>query len=350
MMNIRTSQFGLTAVILLIFSGTGFSAYYQVTHIGDQYTYAMGINSKGNVTGYVIPNNSWSNSYAIFWNQESGIRSLGGHIAFSINESDQIAGQSGNFQAGIWENGSWVNLANCQTARSINLKGQATGLISSQRPGQYGPYRMDNIHSPSYVTLAKPYDRASDSFEINNNGEIASECASTLSGKLYVGVLYYSDGHYKILNDLGNYDTRTRGINDTEQIVGYTSVVRSSVRSAVFWNSANSSMEYMGSLGTGDGFAYAINNSGQAVGSSSNYAFIWTKQEGMRNLNNLIDRSLGITLTDALDISNNGSIVALGVDSIGIKGSYILTVPEPTSLLLLSLGGMALRKKIVLSL
>jgi uncharacterized membrane protein len=325
----------MAAGILLIISSISIAADYQVTLIGNGYVYAYGINNNNHVCGFVNPNDSWSNPYAFFWSPSSGMRSLGGYIAYNINESDQIAGRSSMFQAAVWENGSCINLSGRQEAESINDKGQVTGLISSQLPGKYYPYRCDDIHTSSFVTLGLQ----GHGFGINNKGEIVGDCGGGSSGKINYGVFYYSNSQYKILNDFGNYDTHAWRLNDIDQIVGYSRVNKSSVINAVFWNSPDSVMEYMGTLGTGNSLAYAINSSGQAVGTSSGFAFLWNKQEGMRNLNDLIDPSLGIALTYARDISDNGSIIAWGVDSMGNKGSYLLT-PEPATLLLLGLGAV----------
>jgi hypothetical protein len=311
--------------MLLVCSEICAASHYQVTLIGKDYVYAMGINNKNIVTGYVNPEDSWNNSYAFLWKPDSGMISIGGYAAYRINEFNQVAGQSGTFQAAVWENGSWIDQYGRQIAFAINDKGQIAGLISSQG-GDYSSFRADDIYSQStFVTLPKPSNTASEGLGINNNGEVVASGGPHHSSH---GLFYNSDGQYKILNGLDNSYAYPRAINDKDQIAGESMVKPDTATKAVFWNSPDSIMEYMGTLGTSHSYAYAINNSGQAVGSSSNIAFIWTRQSGMRNLNDLIDPSSGITLTDARDISENGSIVAWGVDSSGITGSYLLTVSE----------------------
>ena len=304
---------------------------YDVTEFGPgSYIYAKSLNNKNEVVGYIKPNDSWSGAYAFYWNKESGLQSIGGYRANSINDLSQIAGQSAFIQAGVWENGEWITLSNRQEAYAINNSGQVTGLISAQPsiPGPYAPFRDDDIYSPSFITLQRPYSRASYGFDINNKGQVVADCGTGISGTLYVGIFYDSDTSYTILDNDGNYDAHARGINDYSQIVGYSMVGPGSDHLAVFWDSPTSYMQYMGSLGEGSSVAYAINNLGQAVGFSADRAFLWNKDEGMVDLNMLIEPELSITLTGAFDISDEGSIVTWGIDSLGQKGSYLLTILE----------------------
>jgi len=317
-------------LILLVCFGSGIAAQlYQVTDIGAPYVYAKGLNESSQVVGYVKPNGSWSQAHAFLWEIETGLTLLGGYAAQAINDLGQIAGNSAMLQAAVWENGEWVILEGRQEAVAINNNGQVTGLISAQGsiPGNYAPYRDDDIHSPGFIELATPYTRASHGYDINNKGQIVADCGAP--PLKYVGVFYDSHGAYTILDNGGNYDTHAMAINDLGQIVGDTQIELFADHYAVFWNSPDSGLEYMGSLGSGYGAAYAINNFGQAVGSSAGRAFIWTSDDGMRDLNNLIDPNLGITLTWATDIADSGSIVAWGLDSLGREHSYLLTPPQP---------------------
>ncbi len=86
-------------------------------------------------------------------------------------------------------------------------------------------------------------------------------------------------------------------------------------------------------------FATALNNSDQVVGyepGSDQLAFLWSKDDGLLDLNGLIDPNLGITLTRANGINDMGQIIAYS-ESGFVRTAYLLTpVPEPSSLVLLT--------------
>jgi hypothetical protein len=71
----------------------------------------------------------------------------------------------------------------------------------------------------------------------------------------------------------------------------------------------------------GGGYAYAINNYGDVVGSGS-WAFIWTSVSGFKYLNDLIPAGSGWTLSSAEAINDSGVIVGWGYKTVG-QGSEI---------------------------
>ena len=76
-------------------------------------------------------------------------------------------------------------------------------------------------------------------------------------------------------------------------------------------------MQSLGSLGgTAYAEALAINDSGQVVGASETSlgarAFLWTKANGMQDLNSLIPPTHDVLLAQALHINNRGQILVVG--------------------------------------
>ncbi len=336
-------------LILCIFCTSSFCSDYQVTDLGGNYVYGLSINNSNTIVGYIKPSGNIQNAYAFKWTKDTGVQSIGGYIASSINDNGIIAGQNvikgyeNHYYGAIWENGVMTTFYDRQDVRSINNNGQCTGLISAQPyiPGPYKPYRDDDIYTPGFIELVNPNPTGGvgQGMDLNNKGQVVASFGR-------YGVVYDLDGSYTILNDEGTYSHPT-SINDIGQTVGRSRQPDPDIPSsrAVYWASPSSDMLYMGSLGTGTGIARAINNLGIAVGEDSGKAFIWSLQMGMKDLNTVIDPALRIMLTSAASINDNGSIVAWGKNSLNEEHTYLLVVPEPATLLLLGLGGLFLRKR-----
>jgi probable HAF family extracellular repeat protein len=71
--------------------------------------------------------------------------------------------------------------------------------------------------------------------------------------------------------------------------------------------------------------ALDINDLGEVVGSSgtssNDRAFIWTKQEGMKDLNSAGSADLGVTFAEAHAINNLGQILVMGKSVHGMNSA-----------------------------
>ena len=138
--------------------------------------------------------------------------------------------------------------------------------------------------------------------------------------------------------------SRAYDINDLGAVVGQIYPSDNSYALAILWQGSEASD--LGSLGGTHAFAYGINESSVVVGHSDasgstyGHAFIWNEEQGMRDLNELIDPALGIELVSAHAINNNGWILA---EAQFIGHTILLKpIPEPGIATLLLTGTLCL--------
>jgi probable HAF family extracellular repeat protein len=98
-------------------------------------------------------------------------------------------------------------------------------------------------------------------------------------------------------------------------------------------------MRSLGFLSGGDqSRALVFSDSGEVVGTSTSSlgerAFVWTRKDGMRDLNNIIPQNSGIHLAEAHAINSKGQVVAFGIDRLDDH-----TDEGPGRLYLLTPGG-----------
>lgn len=88
--------------------------------------------------------------------------------------------------------------------------------------------------------------------------------------------------------------------------------------------------------------AFGVNNLGTIVGTSGGKGFVWDGTNGMQSLTNLLASQFSNwTITAASDINSSGQILAEGLLD-GVSHAVVLTVPEPSGLVLRAIGLLAL--------
>jgi probable HAF family extracellular repeat protein len=100
-------------------------------------------------------------------------------------------------------------------------------------------------------------------------------------------------------------------------------------------------MQDLGVLAGGNSSqALGINDMGAVVGSSTSSsgdrAFIWTKQAGMRDLNNAASVSSGVVFVEAHAINKAGQIIVMGSTMHGSGKAAWQCAPAPPSSFLLT--------------
>jgi probable HAF family extracellular repeat protein len=149
------------------------------------------------------------------------------------------------------------------------------------------------------------------------------------------------DSSYRLARSTAN------DINDAGSIVGSGSVSTSLTDSAIeatLWTDPTQPGVSLGTLGGESSDALGINDSQQIVGystladGSTQHAFLW-EDDQLIDLNSLVDPESGWELTSAFEINNSGDIIGVGTYN-GVQQGFIAkAVPEPSSILgVLSLG------------
>jgi probable HAF family extracellular repeat protein len=176
---------------------------------------------------------------------------------------------------------------------------------------------------------------------LNQHGGVVGAANSTNSANH--AFLWTSAQGLRDLGTLGspNNDSTANGINNSNQVVGYSFTANNSDPRAFLWtNSAG--MKSLGTLGGNSSTAAGINDTGQVVGSSytkknssTEHPFLWTAAGGMVDLG-----TLGGTHAEALAINNSGAVVGYSYLSDNVTYHAFLWTPAGGMQDLGTLGGL----------
>ena len=339
-------------LLLFIFTSSAMAATpaYTITDLGtfraapEVTTEAAGLNDSGQVVGY-------SNDRAFLHNGTSLIKlgTFGGTIsrAHAINNSGQVVGEAymrNNYpkHAFVYDGTSMKDLGTLggtySVAYDINNHGQIVGE-SNQSAGGQRAFLYEGTTMKSIGTLG---GNSSIAYAINDHGQIVG--SSNSHAFLYDGT------SMKDLGTLGGTASWAKDINNHGHIVGgsYTS---DKGRHAFL--SDGITMTDLGTIDDTGGYYYAnaINDNGQIVGFNWNIGSSYGARPflyeagSMVDLNTLIDPDSSWKLNFAFDINASGQISGTGSFD-GVSHAFLLTpIPEPASIALLAIGGIALLRK-----
>lgn len=213
-------------------------------------------------------------------------------------------------------------------AYGINQKGETVGFSSGANGVEavWWTRKGDVMQLPS-----TPGYTTSKAVDINSKGDIVGYEGE--SNK--VAVLWPRKGDIVSLGNLPNYtSSQAESISETGDIAGLSLAYDpTAVRErAVLWLAGSTAPQDLGALpGGSTSRARDVDSNDNVVGtsdsSSGNRAFLWSPQGGMQDLNTLTNDST-IILIDAVSISKQGVILALGIKRSDLPTSDTASLEE----------------------
>lgn len=236
--------------------------------------------------------------------------------AYGINDAGSVSGTvytNGQAMATVWSGGGAQPLGTLGGGQSwatgINDVGQVAGMGITQS-GQGHAFLYSNGALVDLGTLAG--GDWSSAYGINGFGQAAGY-GNTASGAFHAAL--WSGGTVADLGTLGGQNSYGMAINDSGEVAG-NSQVASGYAHAFLWDGAT--MIDLGTLGGGSSYAYGMNDSGQVAGTSwvsgdtATHAFLYWRGI-LYDLNTMIDAGSGWELTAAYAINSSGQIVGSGL-------------------------------------
>jgi len=329
--------------------------------VGGSSSAAFGINELGQVTG-ISMNRSFLWTPAVPNGTTGSLQNLGvlpgGFYSngLGVNAKGQVIGESYiraepyNYRrAFLWSpmtpNGSSGTMQDLGTlggtsssGYSVNDSGKTVGW--SNTTGDLRTHAF--LYDGTMQDLGTLGGLTSWAYSINNSGQVVGWSNTTISGTEYdLEHAFLYDGTMHDLGTLGGTHSNAYSINDSGQVVGSSSVTGSSSYHAFLWtptmpNASSGMMQDLGTLGGSGSTAYDINSSGHVTGESpgvgeflESYAFVYTTETGIVDLNSLIDPLSGWILNGGYAINDIGQIAGTG--TIGGETHAFLLTPVTVS-------------------
>jgi MYXO-CTERM domain-containing protein len=296
-----------------------------------------GLNNQGQVVGYVYTAGGHINAYVgsngTATSLHQGDPNTGNSKAAGINESGMVVGEAsvGNAtQAAVFSNNTVQTLGTLGGANSygngINDSGRVVGKSDTASGFQHGFVTDAGGKLVDIGPLGGGY--GSDANAINNLGAVTGYVDIDGNGDYRAYV--YKDGAMQLLDTLGGNYAQGYAINDRGMVAGYSGIAGDAASHAFLY--ANGMVMDLGGFGGLDSYATGINEAGDVVGTGNDasgayHAFLYSGGK-LQDLNDLIDASLGWTLTYAGDINERGQIAARGCKAGNQCSDLLLTLAD----------------------
>jgi probable HAF family extracellular repeat protein len=363
----------LYAVALSIFTASlipsiATAQAYTVTNIGTASTHPSprAVDNSGRVVGIFQVPTKPPQLHGFFWSKTGGVQDLGtlggdDGGAYGLNASGQVVGQSNSVagapdQAFLWTKGGGMttlgNLGGAESvANAVNSSGQVAGQAELANGFTHAFFWSKKSGLQDLGTLSG--GKQSGANAINSSGEIAGWGNIGSSGRALTGTV---SGGLVDLEIVANCGATGLGINDPGEVVGwFNNSSNCGFTSHGFSWTQNGGMLDLGVLDGGQySFAYAVNSSGQIVGtgdssSSGVVALMWTPDGTLYDLNTLIAPGIARILVAANAINSYGQIVVDATAKNGLGNYALLLTPRMTTILTSSLNPSQLGRSVTLS-
>jgi probable HAF family extracellular repeat protein len=305
------------------------ATYYIVQDLGalpgDSYSTAWGINQRGDVVGW----SSGPNGYRAFvFTDAGGMVALPGlpdkprTIARRINDAGDVVGtaNAGGTDLGHavrWRGGAIKDLGTLGAGAysegwGINSFGDVVGESYTDGGSFSGVHAFLYTDAKGLVDLTPTSDTAQ-ARDINDAGQVTGY--KTALGGYHA--FRWTSGSFQDLGVLPGFaDSFGFAIQGTGRVAGSSST-GSGNSEHIFRFTDGVGMQDLGGVGEHNQ-AWSINAAGSVVGvlgQSASRAFLYTDEAGLKDLNVLIDPSLGWVLLGAFDINDAGQIVGYGFNN-----------------------------------
>jgi probable HAF family extracellular repeat protein len=255
----------------------------------DVFSGVWSINDRGQAVGFSVGSDNLLR--AVFWDREG------------LHELDTLGGTE-NDALGIGTNGEIVGWATTHDEILHAVLWDSEGVI-------------DLDPSQTMMSLAS---------SINKKGEVVGGAFFSQDAQYHAAL--WNDQGTQDLGTLGGNESEAYAINDQGEIVGWCDLP-GDVWHACMWNSRGDLAD-LGALDGSYSEAFSINGHGEVVGVYYLDAdleqvrpFLWTKRQGMVDLNTLTELPPGVTLIQALAINDFGWIAATNS-----SGTACLLIPD----------------------
>ncbi len=356
-------SFTTVALHMLFFASQGNATIkYQIAEISSAIPKVhdiqpIAINDSGIVTGNFLKKNSDS-CWGFIWDVKQGmsqLTSFGDVQVNGLNNLNQVIGSAGSL-AYLWDPDHKIQYLNMNVAQALNNHGQIVGLCEED---EFIKEIKDEDGLSITISLGGNvilWDKASgikqiDLSDILVDGLLAWPLDINDNGQILILAWFFDEKKMEMAfktsylwqnGQITRQFTPPSYVNKDDYTTIAFALNHAGDATGVLFG-RDQEIRSRGVLWTNDGDVIEIGNEacpflpvgindertviGVAAGAGQESAYIWDDQNGLQNLNNLIDAGQHWHLATPIDINNLGQIVGLGLKD-GKPAAFLLTPIE----------------------